>query len=240
MNEPGTLFVCATPIGNLEDASPRLVKTLSQCDIVAAEDTRRTLKLLNHFGLKKPLISCWQHREQKASQKLLELLQQGNSVALVTDAGTPVISDPGQKLVALAVANGIQVTHVPGPSAVIAALVVSGFPADRFLFEGFLPRKAPSRRKALRALQGEARTVVVFEAPHRLLDTLKDIVTELNDPLIAVARELTKVHEEVLRGRASEVLATVTGRVIKGEITIVISQNPEGTTGNCTISPGPC
>ncbi|HHV78602.1 MAG TPA: 16S rRNA (cytidine(1402)-2'-O)-methyltransferase [Firmicutes bacterium] len=222
-SEAGTLFVCATPIGNLDDVSQRLLQTLAQCDIVAAEDTRRTIKLLNHFGIKKPLVSCWQHREREASQKLLESLQQGSSVALVSDAGTPVISDPGQKLIALALANGIRVVHIPGPSAVIAALVLSGFPADKFVFEGFLPRKRADRRKALRALAEERRTIVLFEAPHRLHDALRDIAAEMGDPQVAVARELTKVHEEVLRGKASEVLTSISGKAVKGEITIVIS-----------------
>lgn len=231
MSEPGTLYVCATPIGNLEDASPRLLKTLSQCDVIAAEDTRRVLKLLNHFGIKKPLVSYWQHREKQACEKLMSLLLNGKSVALVSDAGTPLISDPGYELVRAAICRQIKVVHVPGPCAVIAALVVSGLPTDKFVFEGFLPRKPSARRKALEQLRGEKRTIVLYEAPHRVLQTLKDICETLDDPYVALVRELTKLHEEVLRGRASEVLALLQQRQVKGEITLVLSLTPEAWPG---------
>ncbi|MGB9868208.1 MAG: 16S rRNA (cytidine(1402)-2'-O)-methyltransferase [Bacillota bacterium] len=223
MSEPGTLYVCATPIGNLEDASPRLIRTLSESQVVAAEDTRRVLKLLNHFGIKKPIVSYWKHREKQACEKLLQLLLDGESVALVSDAGTPLVSDPGYELVKAALSKGVNVVHIPGPCAAIAALVVSGLPTDSFVFEGFLPRKKSTRRKALERLRDERRTVVLFEAPHRVLDTLKDIVELLGDPYLAVARELTKVHEEVLRGKASEVLQRLGQQQVKGEITIVMS-----------------
>lgn len=218
----GRLYVVGTPIGNLGDITERAIATLRSVDLVAAEDTRRTGRLLVHLGIKKTMRSLFEGNERARTQELLAELRQGREVALVSDAGMPGISDPGYLLVRACVEAGIEVRIVPGPSAVTAALVVSGLPSERFVFEGFLPRKVAARRERLRAMADDVRTIVVFESPLRLPSLLADVVAELGDRRIAVCRELTKLHEEVVRGRVSEVLALLAGSRTRGEIVVVI------------------
>ena len=218
----GRLFLVGTPIGNLGDMTERAKETLAGVDVVAAEDTRRTGRLLSRFGIKRPLVSLFEGNEARRTAELVAALREGKDVALVTDAGMPLISDPGHRLVRACVDEGIDVRIVPGPSAVTAALAVSGLPTDRFVFEGFLPRKAGDRRERLRSLADEQRTIVVFESPLRLETLLRDVLLEVGDRRVAVARELTKLHEEVVRGRASEVLARLGSSEPKGEFVVVI------------------
>jgi 16S rRNA (cytidine1402-2'-O)-methyltransferase len=224
----GRLFLVGTPIGNLGDITERAKETLAGVDVVAAEDTRRTGRLLSRFGIKRPLVSLFEGNEAERTAELLTRLRGGKDVGLVTDAGMPLISDPGYRLVRACVDEGIDVRVVPGPSAVTAALAVSGLPGDRFVFEGFLPRKAGDRRERLRSLAGERRTIVVFESPVRLETLLRDVLEEMGDRRAAVARELTKLHEEVLRGRVSEVLARTGGTELKGEVVVVIEGRATG------------
>lgn len=223
MGQPGTLYVCGTPIGNLEDITARALRVLRDVDLVAAEDTRRTRKLLAHYEIGTRMTSYHEHNELSRTPEILEILESGRDVALVSDAGMPGISDPGRYLIERALSTGIAVVPVPGPSAVLAALVVSGFPADEFTFVGFLPRKGRQRREALDRLAAEDRAVVFYESPHRLARTLSDLHGVIGgDRRVAVARELTKVHEEVVRGTLAEVLALFSSRRVKGEITVVI------------------
>ncbi len=224
----GRLFLVGTPIGNLGDMTERAKETLAGVDVVAAEDTRRTGRLLSRFGIKRPLVSLFEGNEARRTAELLTGLREGKDVALVTDAGMPLISDPGHRLVRACVDEGIDVRVVPGPSAVTAGLAVSGLPSDRFVFEGFLPRKAGDRRERLRSLADEQRTIVVFESPVRLETLLRDVLEEVGDRRVAVARELTKLHEEVVRGRASEVLARIAGAEPKGEVVVVIEGRARG------------
>ncbi len=220
---PGTLYVCGTPIGNLEDVTVRALRVLREVDVVAAEDTRRTAKLLAHYEIKARMVSCHEHNESVRASELLELLRSGRDVALVSDAGMPGISDPGARLIARALSAGIDVVPVPGPSALLAAIVVSGFDASEFTFVGFLPRKGRARREALERLAGERRVIVVYESPYRLRGTLADLARVMGaDRRVAVARELTKIHEEVVRGTFAEVLGVFETRPIKGEVTIVV------------------
>jgi 16S rRNA (cytidine1402-2'-O)-methyltransferase len=221
---PGTLYLVSTPIGNLDDISPRAVRVLREVSLVAAEDTRRTAGLLRHLGISTPTTSLHAHNEHEKTAALLERLAGGVSVALVSDAGTPLVSDPGAALVRAARDAGIRVEAVPGASAVLAALVASGLPCDTFAFLGFVPARAGQRETWLRAAAAEPRTVVCFEAPHRIRETLADIATLLGDRQMALARELTKLHEEVLSGTAAEVLAQL--REDRGECTLVIAQAP--------------
>lgn len=223
----GRLYIVGTPIGNLGDMTDRARETLSAVDIVAAEDTRRTGRLLARFGIKRRMVSLFEGNERDRTVSLLAELRDGKDVALVSDAGMPSISDPGFRLVRACADEGIDVRVVPGPSAVTAALVVSGLPVERFVFEGFLPRKAGERRERLRAMAHDPRTIVVFESPRRVATLLRDITKELGDRRVALARELTKIHEEVLRGRASEVLARLEGSDPKGEVVLVIEGNKE-------------
>ncbi|MBC7107054.1 MAG: 16S rRNA (cytidine(1402)-2'-O)-methyltransferase, partial [Firmicutes bacterium] len=222
------LYVVATPIGNLEDITLRALRVLREVDLVAAEDTRRTRKLLAHYGIRVPVTSYHQHNRARKGRELLEFLATGGRVALVADAGLPAISDPGAELVAEAHARGIAVRCVPGPSAAVAALAVAGFPAHRFAFEGFLPAEGKGRRRRLERLAHEERTMVFFEAPHRLPEMLADLRDVLGDRQVAVVRELTKQYEEVVRGTAGEVLDYFTGHPPLGEITLVVAGNPEG------------
>lgn len=224
----GRLFLVGTPIGNLGDMTERAKETLAGVDVVAAEDTRRTGRLLSRFGIKRPFVSLFEGNEARRTAELLTALREGRDVALVTDAGMPLISDPGHRLVRACVDEGIDVRVVPGPSAVTAALAVSGLPSERFVFEGFLPRKAGDRRERLRSLADEPRTIVVFEAPLRLETLLRDVLEEVGDRRVAVARELTKLHEEVVRGRVSEVLAELAGTEPKGEVVVVIEGGAAG------------
>ena len=225
----GHLYVVGTPIGNLGDLSDRARETLAAVDLVAAEDTRRTGKLLAHAGIRARMISLFEGNERQRIDELLERLSEGATVALVSDAGMPAVSDPGFRLLRAAVEAGIGISVVPGPSAVTAALVVSGLPTDRWVFEGFLPRRPSERRSRLRALAHDPRTVVLFESPLRVVTLLRDVLVELGDRRAAVARELTKIHEEVLRGRVSEVLAMLLDSEPRGEIVVVLegAETPE-------------
>ena len=225
----GHLYVVGTPIGNLGDLSDRARETLAAVDLVAAEDTRRTGKLLAHAGIRARMLSLFEGNEQQRIDELLERLSEGATVALVSDAGMPAVSDPGFRLLRAAVDAGIGISVVPGPSAVTAALVVSGLPTDRWVFEGFLPRRPSERRSRLRALAHDPRTVVLFESPLRVVTLLRDALVELGDRRAAVARELTKIHEEVLRGRVSEVLAILLDSEPRGEIVVVLegAETPE-------------
>ena len=218
----GHLYVVGTPIGNLADLSQRARETLGSVDLVAAEDTRRTGRLLAHLGLKVRMLSFFEGNERQRIDELLDRLREGERVALVSDAGMPAVSDPGFRLLRAAVDAGVEISVVPGPSAVTAALVVSGLPTDRWVFEGFLPRRPSERRERLRGLAHDPRTVVLFESPLRVITLLRDVLVELGDRRAAVARELTKLHEEVVRGRISEVLASLLDTEPRGELVVVI------------------
>ena len=219
----GTLYLVATPIGNLGDFSPRGVETLERADFIAAEDTRVSMKLLNHFGIKKPLVSYHEHNRASAGQAILTRLLAGETCALVTDAGTPAISDPGEDLVRLCGENNIAVEAIPGCCAAICALAVSGLPTGRFTFEGFLPANKKERRTALLRLQGEERTMVFHEAPHKLRATLSDMAEILGDRPAALCRELTKLHEETLRTTLSAAVALYAEREPRGEYVLVVA-----------------
>lgn len=223
---PGVLYIVSTPIGNLEDITLRALRVLKEVDRIACEDTRHTRKLLVHFGIKKPLVSYHEHNEAAAARELIGWLAGGESIALVSDAGTPLISDPGYRIVAAARERGIPVTPVPGPSALVAALAGAGLPTDAFHFAGFLPARRAERRRVLEQLSNEAATIVCYEAPHRILDALQDIEETMGPRRVVVARELTKIHEEFLSGEAGslrEALAARSGGV-KGEITLMIAR----------------
>lgn len=224
MKESGKLYVVATPIGNLEDITLRAIRVLKEVSLVAAEDTRRTRKLFDAYSIGTPLISLYEHNEFKKSRVLIDRLREGFDVAYVSDAGTPGISDPGFLLIRQALDNNIPVLPVPGVSAAIAALSVSGIPMDLFVFMGFLPAKAGRRRDLLVSVKDEQKTLIFFEAPHRLLASLEDILSILGDREIALARELTKLHEEILRGRLQDILPVLRARGgIRGEVTLIIA-----------------
>jgi 16S rRNA (cytidine1402-2'-O)-methyltransferase len=226
---PGKLVVCGTPIGNLEDAPPRLARVLAEVDLVACEDTRQTRKLLTHLGVKTRMTSYHDVDERDRAQELADRVAAGLRLALVTDAGMPGVSDPGYHLVAACLERGVQVEVVPGPSAVLAALVVSGLPTDRFCFEGFPPRRVGARDRRLAELAAEPRTMVFFEAPHRALATLAAMAAAFGgDRPCAVVRELTKVHEEVLRGSLAEVAERLAANGPRGELTLVVGGAPAG------------
>lgn len=221
---PGVLYLVGTPIGNLEDMSPRAVRVLREVDVIGAEDTRHTLKLLNHFGIKTPMLSYHQHNEAERTAELTARLRRGGSVALVTDAGMPGVSDPGERLVRAAVEAGVTVVPVPGPSAVLLALAASGLPTGSFLFLGFLPRQGAARRVALERLAREEGSIILYEAPHRLVQTLSLLAEVLGgERKVAVARELTKAHEEFRRGDLAEVLAFYRANPCKGEVTLILA-----------------
>jgi 16S rRNA (cytidine1402-2'-O)-methyltransferase len=219
---PGKLYVVATPIGNLGDLSPRAAQTLAEVDVVAAEDTRVTRRLLTAISLHARLVSYREHNERRVTPGLVEQLLAGHSVALVSDAGTPTISDPGLSLVAAAAAAGVEVVAVPGPSAVVSLLSVSGLPTDRFSFEGFLPARSGARQRAIRAWPADGRTIVVYESPRRVIALLSDLETIYGDPRVAAGRELTKLYEEVLRGRASQVRARLEQGEPRGEFCVAV------------------
>jgi 16S rRNA (cytidine1402-2'-O)-methyltransferase len=219
----GTLYIVATPIGNLEDMTYRAVRILAEVDLVAAEDTRHSLKLLNHFNISKSLTSYFDHNQQFKGERILNALRQGKSVALISDAGTPCISDPGYNLVRDAVAEGIAVIPIPGACAAIAALSGSGLPSDSFTFAGFPPSRQGKRRGFLAALAGLPGTLVLYEAPHRLEETLQDIRETMGERQVVVARELSKIFEEFLRGPVSEVISAVAEGKARGEIVILIA-----------------
>jgi len=229
----GTLFVVATPLGNLEDITQRALRILKEVDLIAAEDTRHSRKLTQHYGIGTPMTSYYDEAERRKAPQLVEQILQGKNVALISDAGTPGIADPGYHLVCAAVAAGIRVEPIPGPSAVAAALSVSGLPTDRFVFDGFVPAKQVARGKFLQRLVDEERTIVVYEAARRLVDCLADVRTILGNRRVVVARELTKMFEEMLRGEVDDVLATLRERAchleLPGEITLLIEGRPAGT-----------
>ncbi|RNC72793.1 MAG: 16S rRNA (cytidine(1402)-2'-O)-methyltransferase [Desulfuromonadales bacterium] len=223
MNIPGTLYIVATPIGNLEDITFRAVRILKEVDLIAAEDTRHTRKLLTHFNISKPLTSYFDHNKHVKGDAILGKLREGLSVALVSDAGTPCVSDPGYQLVRDAVAAGITVIPVPGASAVITALAAAGLPSDCFTFEGFLPNRQNKRREKLSALKAEGRVIIFYESPNRLAATLNDISAILGERELVVARELTKLYEEFVRGNTSDVIARLADRQIRGEVVILVA-----------------
>lgn len=218
-----TLYIIATPIGNLEDITYRAVRILGEVDLVAAEDTRHSLKLLNHFNISKPLTSYFDHNQQFKGERILNALRQGKSVALISDAGTPCISDPGYNLVRDAVSEGIPVVPIPGACAAIAALSGSGLPSDSFTFAGFPPARQAKRRVFLADMAALPGTLVLYEAPHRLEETLRDIREVLGERQLVVARELSKIYEEFIRGTATEVMAAVAQGKARGEIVILIA-----------------
>jgi 16S rRNA (cytidine1402-2'-O)-methyltransferase len=219
------LYLIATPIGNLEDITLRALRVLKEVDLIACEDTRHTRRLLDHFGISKPTISYHEHNEQARAGELLERLLAGEDIALVTDAGTPGISDPAYRIVKAAVENSVQVVPIPGPSAAVAALIASGLPTDSFKFTGFLPHKKAARRKLLEGLKSERSTLVVYEAPHRIRETLVDAREILGNREAALARELTKLHEGFIRGTLEEVCERVAAENPRGEMTLVIAGN---------------
>jgi 16S rRNA (cytidine1402-2'-O)-methyltransferase len=223
----GTLYIVSTPIGNLEDITLRALRVLKEVDIIAAEDTRHSLKLLNHYGISKPLISYWGEKEKIKAEETMRILSAGQNVALISDAGTPGISDPGNVLIRKAIEEGIHVVPVPGPTAVIAALSISGFETDRFFFRGFLPVKQTLRLKALRDLSLDSRTIVLYEAPHRIRDTLVDIKETFQDRKMVVIKEITKFYETVFRGTAATVIDLLESSKVAGEYVIVLEGRPE-------------
>ncbi|HLJ87578.1 MAG TPA: 16S rRNA (cytidine(1402)-2'-O)-methyltransferase [Candidatus Angelobacter sp.] len=230
-HQKGSLYVVATPIGNLEDITYRAVRVLQEADLIACEDTRQTRKLLDHYGIQKPTVSYHEHNESGRAAELIERLENGTTIALVSDAGTPGISDPGYRVVRLAIEHGIPVIPIPGPSAVVTALAASGLGTDSFEFLGFLPAKAGQRRTALEAVRDIQHTVIFYEAPHRIAESLQELLTILGPSRrVVVARELTKVHEEFLRGTVEEILRDIQGRELRGEITLLIGKS-EGSAG---------
>jgi len=223
----GTLYIVSTPIGNLEDITLRALKVLKDVDVIAAEDTRRSSKLLTHYGISKPLISYWGEKEKVRSTEILERLHAGQSVALISDAGTPGISDPGAVLIRKALEEAIDVVSVPGATALIAALSVSGISTDEFTFMGFLPARKSQRQKVLKDLSYEHRTLVFYEAPHRILETLSDMEEIFGERKAAVIKEISKIYEEVIRGNISEVFRTLEKTTIAGEYVIVMEGRAE-------------
>lgn len=225
----GRLFIIATPVGNLGDLTERAKQALQSADLVLVEDTRVTIKLINHLGLKKRLTSCHEYNEANRAQLLAEMAAKDATVALVSDAGTPLVSDPGYHIVQAALACGMQIVPIPGPSAFLLALVGSALPCDRFVFEGFLPDKQKTRRKKLESLKDERRTIVFYVAPHDLMDALELVHSLMGDRQACLARELTKLHEEFIRGTMTEIIRQVTERGVRGEYVLVIAgaEEPE-------------
>jgi 16S rRNA (cytidine1402-2'-O)-methyltransferase len=224
---PSTLYLVATPIGNLEDITLRALRTLRECDVVAAEDTRRTGQLLKHFGIAKPLLSYFQFNEARRSEQIIERLRRGEKVALVTDAGSPGISDPGERVVKAAIAAGFRVEPVPGPSALVAALTASGLPTQEFHFIGFLPHKQGQRRKRLERLKSFAGTLVLYESPYRVEKLLVELNELFSGRQVVLAREVTKKFEEYLRGTAAELLEVLRKRSLKGEFVVLVAGEAE-------------
>lgn len=224
---PGTLYLVATPIGNLEDITLRAIRTLKECDVVAAEDTRRSGQLLRHFGIQKPLLSYFQFNEAKRSEEIIERLKRGEKVALVTDAGTPGISDPGERVVQAALKAGLRVESVPGACALVAGLTASGLPTDEFHFIGFLPHKSGQRRKQLESLRHVSGTLVLYESPYRVDKLLTELSEIYPERQVVLARELTKKFEEYLRGTPKELIAKIANRSLKGEFVVMIQAGAE-------------
>ncbi|HHV64978.1 MAG TPA: 16S rRNA (cytidine(1402)-2'-O)-methyltransferase [Peptococcaceae bacterium] len=232
MSEEGLLYICATPIGNLADITLRVLDTLKNVDFIAAEDTRHSRKLLNHYGIKTPLLSYHQHNERQRTAEIVQRLKNGEKGALISDAGMPGISDPGQVLIRECLAENIPIDVLPGPNAAITALVLSGMPADSFLYLGFLPTGKKERREVLAQVAELPYTLIIYEAPHRLLSTLEDILEILGEREAAVARELTKIHQQVHKGLISELLAEFQGVPPKGECCLLLAPyNAEKKTG---------
>jgi 16S rRNA (cytidine1402-2'-O)-methyltransferase len=223
---PGTLYLVASPIGNLEDITLRALRTLKECDVVAAEDTRRTGQLLQHFGIAKPMLSYFRFNEARRSEEILARLGRGEKIALVTDAGSPGISDPGERVVKAALMAGFRVEPVPGPCALVAALTASGLPTDEFRFIGFLPHKPGQRRKRLESLRDFSGTLVIYESPYRIEKLLTELAEVLPDQQIVLARELTKKFEQFLRGTASQLLEMFKQKPAKGEFVVIIEGGP--------------
>lgn len=223
----GILYIVSTPIGNLEDITLRALRVLKEVDLIAAEDTRRSIKLLNHYGISKPIISYWREKEKTRADEIMKRLHSGQSVALVSDAGTPGISDPGSILIKRAIEENIQVVSIPGPSACIAALSLSGLPTEEFTFIGFLPSKKIQRQKVLSDFNLEKRTLVFYEAPHRIIETLMDMEGMFAERNAALVKEITKIHEGVIRGRVSEILSELKKTKIAGEYVILIEGRKE-------------
>ena len=222
----GCLYLVATPIGNLEDITLRALRILKEADQIACEDTRHTQKLLSHYNISKPLVSYHEHNEMTRAPELVLAMEQGQQIALVSDAGMPLVSDPGYRLVTLALRHHIPVIPVPGPSALLAALSASGLPNEEFLFAGFLPARSGERRRALERLRIEDRTIIFYEAPHRIEETLADAREILGDRPACLAREVTKLHEEFRRGTLSELVASLSDKPVRGEITLLIGAVP--------------
>jgi 16S rRNA (cytidine1402-2'-O)-methyltransferase len=229
----GTLYIVSTPIGNLEDITLRALRVLKEVDLIAAEDTRHSLKLLSHYGISRPMISHWGEKERPKAEEIMRRLQAGQSVALISDAGTPGISDPGSLLIKMAIEEGIPVVSIPGPSACIAALSLSGLPTDQFSFIGFLPQKQGQRQKMLIELSLETKTMIFYEAPHRILEMLLDMQTVFPVRRAALVKELTKMHEEVLRGSITEIFSSLERTIIAGEYILVL----EGKSEKDRVSP---
>lgn len=240
-NKTGTLYLVATPIGNLDDITFRAIQTLKEADLIAAEDTRHTLKLLNHYSIKKPLISYFEHNKRQRGEELVSSLLQGKNIALVTDAGTPGISDPGEDIVRQAVENKIPVTMIPGATASVMALVLSGLKCSRFCFEGFLAHGKKERASQLKSVIGEERTIIFYVPPHRIIEVLKDCLNILGNRRSALCRELTKKHEEILRGSLDDIIQVLSFREsIKGEMILVVEgcEKDSRSTSNdwCSVS----
>lgn len=225
--EYGKLYICATPIGNLEDITLRTLRILKEVHMIACEDTRHSLKLLNHYEIKKPLISYHEHNVMERGPQLIDYMKEGKDIALISDAGMPGISDPGEDLIRLAIQEHMQVVVLPGPTASITALVSSGLPTDKFVFEGFLPSKKKDRISMLENLKSERRTMIIYESPHRIKESLKDMEDILGDRKTAIGRELTKHYEEIFRGHISDALERFSSGTVKGEFVIIIQGNSE-------------
>ena len=224
-NPEGCLYLVGTPIGNLEDITLRALRILKEADQIACEDTRHTQKLLAHYDIHKPLVSYHEHNEGKRAAELAAAMEQGAKIALVSDAGMPLVSDPGHKLVTLCLQNHIPVVPIPGPSALLAALSGSGMPTEEFLFAGFLPARSSDRRRALERLRIEEHTIILYEAPHRIIECVADALEILGDRPACLAREVTKLHEEFVRGKLSEILAAIEERPPRGEITLILGSS---------------
>lgn len=235
MNYNGIIFVVGTPIGNLSDLTPRAAETLEKVDFIAAEDTRVTLKLLNHLGIKKPMISYFEHNKLQRGEEICRRILEGESCAIVTDAGMPCISDPGEELIKQCAEYGIKTEVVPGPSAVISALCVSGLSTGRFTFEGFLSVNKKSRKEHLDALKDEQRTMIFYEAPHKLSNTLKDLYEHFGERRLTICRELTKLHEEIIRTTTKEAFENYSEGTLKGEIVLVLEGAEKETEKKFTL-----
>lgn len=235
MNYNGIIFVVGTPIGNLSDLTPRAAETLEKVDFIAAEDTRVTLKLLNHLGIKKPMISYFEHNKLQRGEEICRRILEGESCAIVTDAGMPCISDPGEELIKQCAEYGIKTEVVPGPSAVISALCVSGLSTGRFTFEGFLSVNKKSRKEHLDALKDEQRTMIFYEAPHKLPNTLRDLYEHFGERRLTICRELTKLHEEIIRTTTKEAFENYSEGTLKGEIVLVLEGAEKETEKKFTL-----